>query len=81
MAARHKEGFSLRRISPCIFNVCGGTSNDAVGEGGKGHRILGDTADSWFQKQAISWKKSWEGYRRTTHRLMWLLKIDATIAQ
>ena len=32
----------------------------------EGHRILGDTAVSWFQKPAISLKICWGGNRRAT---------------
>ena len=34
--------------------------------GGKGQRISGVTAGSWFLKQAISFKKCWGGYRSKT---------------
>ena len=34
--------------------------------GGRGRRISGDTAGSWFQNRRFSLKKSWGGYRSKT---------------
>ena len=34
--------------------------------GGKGHRVSGDTAESWFQNRRFRSRKVGGGYRRTT---------------
>ena len=47
--------------------MCKGLSVDDVGEGVEGHRVSGDAAGrALVLKPAISFKKSWGGYRRTT---------------
>ena len=49
-----------------IFFACLQRIIERWGRGGKGHRVSGDTAGSWFKKPATSLENSWWGYRRTT---------------
>ena len=48
------------------FLVCKERPIERSRRGGQDHRIYGDTAGSWFQKPAISLKKSLGGYRSKT---------------
>ena len=49
MAARHEEGRYENKRLPFMFFSSKGSSNDDVGEGGKGRRISEGTAGSWLQ--------------------------------
>ncbi len=65
MAARHEEGCYENNLH--IFSCLQRTVERwRRGGGVKGHRILGDTVESWRQKPAISLTKSWGGYRSKT---------------
>ena len=59
-----KKGAIIQETSLHIFCLQSIIENGR--RAGKGHRISGDTAGSWFLKPAISLKKCWGGYRRMT---------------
>ena len=64
MAARQEEGRYETQVFACVL-VCKGISNGDVGVA-KG-TVFEDMRPGVGFKPAISFKKSWGGYRRTTH--------------
>ena len=64
MAARQEEGRYQAQLF-LYFLVCKGLSNDDVGVAW-GNAFLRIYGGELVSKPAISLKKSWEGYRRTT---------------
>ena len=56
MAARHEEKCYKITFS-YIFLFTKDYDIEKWRRGGKGHRIPGDTADSWFENQRIRWQK------------------------